>query len=80
MTGRRSEEGDIEIRIVTNSAPPILLNKDYGARSIFQPESLLREARRQKRLPDLSVPEVGLLDPDCDIVRYLATSLDLSLS
>jgi uridine phosphorylase len=74
MTGRGSEEGGVENRVVTNSAPPILLNKDYGARSIFQPENLLREARRQKQPPDISVPEVCLLDPDGDIVRYLAAS------
>jgi hypothetical protein len=54
------------------STPPILLNKNYGAPSIFQPENLLREARRQKHLPDVSVPEVCLLDPDGDIVHYLA--------
>ena len=74
MTSRRSAEGDVENRPVTNSPPPILLNKDYEAHSIFQPENLLREARRQKQLPDISVPEVCLLDPDGDIVRYLAAS------
>jgi uridine phosphorylase len=74
MTSRSSKEQEVEGGVVTNSTPPILLNKDYGARSIFQPENLLREARRQKQLPDLSVPEVCLLDPDGDIVRYLAAS------
>ena len=39
--------------------------------SAFTPESLLREARRQKSLPALSVPEICLLDPDGDIVRHL---------
>jgi hypothetical protein len=34
----------------------------------------LREARRQKQLPDLAVPGVCLLDPDGDIVRHLATT------
>jgi hypothetical protein len=31
---------------------------------------LLREARRQKGLPSAAVPEVCILDPDGDIVRY----------
>ena len=32
---------------------------------------MLREARRQKGLPSAAVPEVCVLDPDGDIVRYL---------
>jgi uridine phosphorylase len=51
--------------------PPILSDKDHDAPSAFTPESLLREARRQKGADDLSVPEVCLLDPDGDIVRQL---------
>jgi hypothetical protein len=33
---------------------------------------VLREARRQKDLPEIAVPRVAVLDPDGDIVRYLA--------
>ncbi len=51
--------------------PPILANKDYDAASVFEPGNLLREARRQKNLPAIAVPEVGILDPDGDIVRML---------
>lgn len=51
--------------------PPILANKDYRAPSAFLPESLLREARRQKGLPDGRVPAVCVLDPDGDLVRRL---------
>src|SRR6202046_1629022 len=51
--------------------PPILRNKHYAAASAFAPESLLREARRQKDLPNTPVPDVCVLDPDGDIVRYL---------
>lgn len=51
---------------------PLLENKDYGAPSLFEPANLLREARRQKQLPEILVPAVGVLDPDGDIVRYLA--------
>jgi len=32
--------------------PPILSHKHYSAASAFKPENLLREARRQKSLPD----------------------------
>ena len=53
------------------NAPPILRHKDYEASSAFTPESLLRQARRQKQLPHIAVPEVCILDPDGDIVRYL---------
>ncbi len=51
--------------------PPILRNKDFAAASEFTPESLLREARRQKATGEASVPEVCVLDPDGDIVRRL---------
>src|ERR1700752_1493167 len=48
--------------------------KDFAAPSVFEPENLLREARRQKNLPGSAVPEICLLDPDGDIVRALARS------
>lgn len=51
--------------------PPILRGKNHEAPSSFTPESLLREARRQKAAAVRSVPEVCLLDPDGDIVRRL---------
>jgi uridine phosphorylase len=50
---------------------PIVDRKDHGASSVFRPEALLREARRQKQLPLLAVPEVCLLDPDGDVVRHI---------
>ncbi len=51
--------------------PPILSHKHYGASSAFTPENLLREARRQKGLSTVAVPEICILDPDGDIVRHL---------
>jgi uridine phosphorylase len=45
--------------------------KAYDAPSVFRPENLLREARRQRCLPDDPVPHVCALDPDGDIVRAL---------
>ena len=52
----------------------MLAAKDYSAPALFEPTNLLREARRQRGLADIAVPAVGLLDPDGDIVRYLAAS------
>ena len=51
--------------------PPILDGKDHAAPSVFRPENLLREARRQKGLADVAVPEICILDPDGDLVRRL---------
>lgn len=52
-------------------APPILSDKDYAAASVFEPANLLREARRQKQVPEIAVPEICILDPDGDILRTL---------
>lgn len=49
--------------------PPILRDKRWQEPSAFTPESLLREARRQKGASTTPVPEVCILDPDGDIVR-----------
>ena len=50
---------------------PIVGRKDHDAPSVFRAEALLREARRQKQLPLLAVPEVCVLDPDGDVVRHI---------
>ncbi len=57
-----------------NKIPPILAHKHYDAPSAFTPESLLREARRQKQLLDATTPAICVLDPDGDIVRHLKSS------
>jgi hypothetical protein len=49
----------------------ILKNKYYDQESVFKPENLLREARRQKNIPDCKVPGICLLDPDGDLTEYL---------
>lgn len=54
-----------------SGASPILHGKDFSAPSVFRPEALLREARRQKGLPPLPVPDICVLDPDGDIIRHL---------
>jgi hypothetical protein len=51
--------------------PPILDNKHTTMPSVFAPEALLREARRQKGLTTLKVRPVCILDPDGDLVRQL---------
>jgi hypothetical protein len=48
--------------------------KAYAQASVFEPANLLREARRQKNLPDIAVPRVCLLDPDGDIAAHLESS------
>ena len=50
---------------------PLLDAKDYAAPSVFQPENLLREARRQKNVPAGDVPPICVLDPDGDLEAHL---------
>ncbi len=59
----RSESGAPE--------PPILGHEDYGEPAVFTPANQLREARRQKSLPEGVVPRICVLDPDGDIVEHL---------
>lgn len=58
-------------RMPDANRPPILDHKYHAEPAVFRPENLLREARRQRRLPDVPVPEICILDPDGDIVRAL---------
>ena len=53
---------------------PILANKHYRKPSVFNPENLLKQARRQKSLPSGSVPEICVLDPDGDLSSYIRDS------
>ncbi len=52
-------------------ATPLIERRDHAAPSVFRPESLLREARRQKGLEPGRVPPVCVLDPDGDIVAHV---------
>jgi uridine phosphorylase len=52
------------------SIPP----KNHDEPSVFTPEKLLREARRQQSIPDETVPNVCILDPDGDIIRNLVAA------
>jgi len=49
----------------------IISNKYYNEQSVFLPENLLREARRQKNKKECKVPAICLLDPDGDLADYL---------
>ncbi|MCL6087404.1 MAG: nucleoside phosphorylase [Actinobacteria bacterium] len=53
--------------------------KNYEEQSVFTPENLLREARRQKLIGECSIPSVCILDPDGDIVEYLQKNNQLKL-
>ncbi len=51
--------------------PPILRQKAYEQSSVFIPDNLLRESRRQNAIPPGKVPAICVLDPDGDIVENL---------
>jgi uridine phosphorylase len=53
------------------SRTPILDLKSHASPSIFLPENMLREARRQKNLAETPVPPVCILDPDGDLLAQL---------
>jgi uridine phosphorylase len=50
---------------------PLFAPRDYEAPSLFTPQNLLREARRQKGLPEGRVPAICIFDPDGDLVDFL---------
>ena len=54
--------------------PPLLEAKEFDESSVFTPETLLENARRQKDLPKRPVPDICILDPDGDIVRQLTAT------
>lgn len=55
-------------------------NKNYEELSLFKPENLLREARRQKAILEGFIPPVCVLDPDGDIVDYLLRTKKATLN
>lgn len=66
-----SRPGAMGVAPAPCAPPPILEPKDTAAPSVFEPEGLVREGRRQLGRTDDPVPRVCLLDPDGDVVRYL---------
>jgi uridine phosphorylase len=63
-----------------SAAPPILADKEFRAPSVFEPANLLREARRQRGIPEAEIPAICVLDPDGDILRALRREQRASLS
>jgi len=61
----------VRIRENGNDSSPLFARRDHAAPSIFRPENLLREARRQKGLSSAPVAPVCILDPDGDIVEHV---------
>ncbi|MDH4092461.1 MAG: nucleoside phosphorylase [Cyclobacteriaceae bacterium] len=59
---------------------PILHQKCYDEPSVFQPENLLREARRQKGITELGIPKICILDPDGDIEDYVVQNHNAQLN
>lgn len=56
---------------VPSEPPPLLRPKSYHQESLFAPEKLVREARRQLGLPTGDLPSVVVLDPDGDLYRHV---------
>jgi purine-nucleoside phosphorylase len=71
MTEFRNHHNGRSALDVLTGAAPLLERKDHGAPSVFRPENMLREARRQKELDAGTVPQICLIDPDGDIVSYV---------
>jgi uridine phosphorylase len=55
---------------------PFFKAKELDKPSVFTPDALLENARRQKNLSNRSVPDICVLDPDGDIVRQLRDAGD----
>ena len=58
----------------------ILQNKNYAEPSIFWPENLLRESRRQNNIPLGKIPRICILDPDGNFLDYLNNENRVSLN
>lgn len=56
------------------AGPPLLVHKHYDMGSVFAPENLIREAGRQKNIPEGQVQQICVLDPGWDIVRNLLST------
>ncbi len=69
MGGKNASSGAVRV-----AAIPLLRAKAYDAPSVLRPEHLLNEARRQRGLAKIEVPEVCVLDPDGDLVSALRRS------
>lgn len=76
MPSQRSVSSSRHDRAVQNLVEParnspLLAGKQFRDPSVLKPENMLREARRQKGLPNHPVPRICVLDPDGDIARLM---------
>ena len=55
-----------------DAACALVVSKDHTAPSVFQPDALLREARRQKGLPLVARRKELFCHKDCDRQRHLS--------
>ena len=55
---------------------PLIARVDHGSPSVFRPENMLREARRQKGLRFGRVAPLCVLDPDGDVVHHVRQTRD----
>jgi uridine phosphorylase len=54
-----------------SEGPPLFEPKPVDEPTVFAAANLLREARRQRKLAERSVPSICILDPDGDLARHL---------
>jgi Phosphorylase superfamily len=66
--------------LIERGRAPLLERADHSAPSVFRPENMLRESRRQKGLRPGDVPAVCILDPDGDIVDHVRKQYGASRS
>jgi len=66
-----NQRSHINTPFMTAEKVTILADKNFEAPSVFLPQNLLREARRQKGIAFGDIPRICVLDPDGDIVEYL---------
>lgn len=53
-----------------NPRIPLLDAKHYDEDSVFTADNMIRAARRQKQMTATPVPDICVLDPDGDLLRY----------
>jgi uridine phosphorylase len=80
MTSGGEFKGETSRRLPGAADMPLFNRDDYAAPSVFLPQSLLREARRQKALRESVVPPLCVLDPDGDLVAYARRQLGATQS
>ena len=71
MTSNPRAPDRAKVRPGARELSPLLAREDHREPSVFRPENMLREARRQKGLAAAGVPPVCVLDPDGDLVGHV---------